>query len=150
MIDDGQVEEVEEVEVEEVEETPPAPVKKKVARKRVAKKKPAPPKSDYDLDAAVDELRGKMEAYETEPFKFTYGKREWTMRPPIDADVRVLGNIDLDETQQVLMFLRDLLGDEQWADFPRLSYSTAVMLLDKYGEHSSGVGLGESKAPSDS
>ncbi len=117
-----------------------------VAKKAVAKKAPSVP-DVFDLDAAVREVE---DSEESKPFVFTYGEREWSMRPADQSDAKLMANIDINEVQQVMVYLRDLLGEEQWADFPRVTFSTALTLADKHSEHSTGVSLGESEAPTDS
>ncbi len=117
------------------------------AKKTVAKKAPPAPKK-FDLDAAVREVED--DSGESKPFEFVYGEQEWTMRPADQSDAKLMSNVDLNEVQQVMVYLRDLLGEEQWADFPRITFSTALTLIEQHSEQSFGASPGESEAPTDS
>ena len=100
----------------------------------------------FDLEAAVAEIDLDIN---DEPFVFLYAGKEWKMRSASDSDARILANIELNETQQVMAYMRDLLGD-QWDDFPRISFQAALVLIEKYSEHTQNISLGESEASTDS
>lgn len=107
------------------------------------RKASTPPKEEiFDLEAAVAEVDIDIN---DEPFFFKYAGKEWKMRPASDSDARILANIELNEIQQVMTYMRDLLGD-QWDDFPRISFQAALVLIEKYSEHTQKVPLGESEA----
>lgn len=98
-----------------------------------------------DLDALAVEVRAETEV--TDPFYFSYKGSEWHLDPAVDADARLLVNTELSDTQQVMLYIKDLLGDEQWSRFPRISLSVALKLIEQYTEFSQGVDdLGESPA----
>jgi hypothetical protein len=94
----------------------------------------------YDLDAALAEVASDENL--NKPFKFMYQGREWEMRPAVDSDARLMANIDLTETQQVMSYFRDLLG-EQWDEFPRITFQGALMLIEAYSVFTNGLGAGE-------
>lgn len=124
--------------------------KKRATRKRAAPKKkaePEPPSFDgFDLDAAIAEVTDPVEAT---PFVFSYAGKVWSMRAISDSDAKLMANIELNEIQQVMSYIRDLLGD-QWSEFPRISYQGAMVLIEQYTEAAQGVGVGESEAPTNS
>ena len=101
----------------------------------------------FDLDAAIAEA---VTDIETREFEFTYRSRKWKFRPAAEADAKLLGNTDLSDVQQVMAYIRDLLGEEQWEDFPRISLAAALQLVEAFSEFTQGVGTGESEASSDS
>ena len=100
----------------------------------------------FDLDAAIAEIADDNELVE---FEFSYQGKNWKFRPAIDADAKLLGNTDLSEVQQVMAYIRDLLGEDQWDDFPRISLTGALALVERFSEFTQGVGAGESQASSD-
>ena len=110
------------------------------------RKKPVVAPDVFDLDAAIAEIQ--PDAAE-QPFKFSYQGKEWTMRPASDSDARLLANLELNETQQIMAYMRDLLGD-QWDDFPRISFTGAIALVEKYSEYAQGLTPGESEASANS
>jgi len=83
------------------------------AKKAATAPKSQEPEAPFDLDAAVAEV-GNEDSQP--PFKFSFGGKVWTMRDATDSDARLLANIELNETQQVMAYMRDLLAD-QWDDF---------------------------------
>lgn len=99
--------------------------------------------SAFDLDAAAAEVEGEDMG---KPFEFVYGGRTWTMRPAGESDARILANTDLSDTQQVMVYLKDLLGEEQWEDFPRITLPVALKLIDAFMQHTNGTDAGESPA----
>lgn len=125
------------------EQTVEQPPKRKPGRPRkVVEPAPEPTRKVIDLDALAVEVREETEV--TDPFYFTYMGQEWEMIPAVDADARLLVNTELSDTQQVMLYLKDLLGDEQWAKFPRISLAVALKLIESYSEYSQGTGdLGE-------
>jgi hypothetical protein len=132
---------------------PPARKRATTPRKRAAAKKAAPVLVEeeetplFDLDAAVAET---AEDQETQPFDFSFGGKTWTMRPVVESDAKLMANLELSEIQQIMSYLRDLLGEEQWTAFPRLSYAAAMILIEQYAEFSTGESLGEYEAPTNS
>ena len=123
-------------------------------RKRAAAQKKATPETVvepavevFDLDAAVRETSSPQALL---PFAFTFGGEEWSMRPVIDSDAKLMANLELSEIQQIMAYIRDLIGDEDWERFPRLSYSAAMILIEQYADFATGEPLGESEAPTDS
>jgi len=116
------------------------------AKKAATAPKSQEPEAPFDLDAAVAEV-GNEDSQP--PFKFSFGGKVWTMRDATDSDARLLANIELNETQQVMAYMRDLLAD-QWDDFPRISFQAAMILIEKYSDHTQGLALGESTASTES
>jgi len=115
-------------------------------RKATSTAKSAASEDVFDLEAAVAEIDLDIN---DEPFVFKYAGKEWKMRAASDSDARILANIELNETQQVMAYMRDLLGD-QWDVFPRISFQAALVLIEKYSEHTQNLSLGESEASTDS
>jgi hypothetical protein len=108
--------------------------------KPVKSKKMRAPKSDFNLDALAKEVNAEDTS---KPFTFTYGSKNWTMRPAGQSDARILAKVDVTDTQQVMLYIKDLLGDEQWDEFPRITLAVALKLLDAYMEHTNSGDLGE-------
>jgi len=102
----------------------------------------------FNLDTAAKELDEKA----TEPFKFKYKRKSWTLQTAMSLDIRVLLDPANDSLTSYEQF-RLLLGDEQWESFPSINVSTAELLMkeyEKYVEEREGAGLGESEPPTDS
>lgn len=128
------------------EAAPPAqPAKRRPGRPRkAAAAPPAPPvqQAMVDLDALALEAREDIPVLE--PFTFKYKGRVWTLNAAMEADARLLVNIELSDTQQIMLYLKDLLGDKQWAEFPRIDLVTALKLIEEYSNYSQGTDdLGE-------
>ena len=123
------------------------PATKKAPAPRKPKVVPEPKVELFDLDAAISEV---TEPVELVPFEFNFGGESWSMRPVADSNAKLMANLDLSEVQQIMSYIRDLLGEEQWVRFPRLSYTAAMILIEQYAEYSTGDSLGESEAPTDS
>lgn len=120
------------VEVSEAEPVKAKPIKSKKIRA---------PKPEFDLDVLAKEVSAEDTST---PFRFIYGKKEWTMRPAGESDARILTHVDASDTQQVMLYIKDLLGDEQWDEFPRITLAVALKLLDGYMAHTNaGSDLGE-------
>lgn len=109
----------------------------------MAMKKPA---KVFDLEAAVAEATEKGQ----EEFVFSYGGREWKLQPPQYADVRALAQTDMGDLQQGLVWLRSLLGEDQWSEFPPINASGVIALITEYTSSTTGVTPGESEASTDS
>lgn len=62
--------------------------------------------SILDLDALEHEAKGN-------PFRFMLGGKEYTMASPEEADWRA----ELNDVESMQMFMRDVLGDKQYAQF---------------------------------
>ena len=120
--------------------------KKASKTKKKALKAVAPKLDGFDLDSAIAEV---ADTEDTTPFSFSYRGEEWTMRSVSDSDAKLMANIELNEVQQMMSYLRDLLGDEQWERFPRISYNAAMLLIERYADDAVGVSLGESEALTD-
>ena len=124
-----------EVEVGDDEAKPikPAPVRSGGSKRRA-------PKADFDLDALAKEVEAEDESL---PFTFIYGGKEWTMRPAGESDARLLTHVDITDTQQVMLYIKDLLGDDQWDEFPRITLAVALKLIDAYMAFTTGTTAGE-------
>ena len=101
----------------------------------------------FDLDAAIAESISEQEESE---FYFDFGGEEWTFRPASQTDAKLLVEADLSEMQQVMVYIRDLLGEEQWERFPRITFAGALLLIEQYSEFTNGVTLGEVGRSTDS
>jgi len=101
----------------------------------------------YDLDAAIAEATSDKEKTE---FAFDYAGESWTFRPASQSDAKLLIEADLSEMQQVMVYIKDLLGEEQWARFPRITFTGALLLIERYSEFTNGVTMGEVERSTDS
>jgi hypothetical protein len=106
----------------------------------------AKPKSSFDLDAAIKESKPEVESQ----FSFDYQGVTWTFRPASQTDARLLASDELTDIQQIMVYFKDLLGEDQWAKFPRITFASAMMVLDAFNADSQGTDLGEAEASTDS
>lgn len=92
----------------------------------------------FDLDALAAEAAG-------EPFRFTYGGREWVIPRVDEVDKRI---IDADPENWAREAFRLAFGD-QWAEFNDvpMSLRTLNALLEEWARYS-GLNLGEAAASS--
>jgi hypothetical protein len=100
----------------------------------------------FDLESAVAEATEQGQ----EDFVFSYGSKEWRLQPPQYADVRALAQTDMGDLQQGLVWLRSLLGEEQWSEFPPINAAGVIALISEYTSTTLGVSPGESEASTDS
>ena len=102
----------------------------------------------FNLDAALKESDKKV----SEPFKFRYKRKTWTLQTPMTLDIRILLDPENDDISSLAQF-KILLGEEQWDELPSIDVATTDMLMEAYAEYlkeSEGVDLGESEPPTDS
>lgn len=121
-------------------ETEAAPARAVSTPKRKAKKIKQPASVEFNLDVIAAEVDDEEVG---KPFTFVYGSKEWTLRAAGESDARLLTRTDLSDTQQVMVYLADLLGEEQWNEFPRITLNAALKLLDAYLKFTQGTDLGE-------
>ncbi len=75
----------------------------------------------FDLDKARAERRKEQPKTAPTPvFKFKLNRRTWTTRPNDEIDLRMLADVDATTPTGIMQILKEMLGDEQWAQFPRI------------------------------
>jgi hypothetical protein len=97
----------------------------------------------FNLDAAIKEAANESEDV---PFEFEYQGVTWKFRPAGETDARLLASDELSDIQQIMVYFKDLLGEEQWEKFPRITFPAAMLVLDAFNDHSQGTSLGEAEA----